>query len=489
MASSRPHPDQRPVPSPSNPILLASQSQWFFTDEELTRTPSQLDGMKFETENQSRSKGVNFITQVGMMLRLPQPTLATAAVYMHRFFMRHSMVDTPRHPGAHPYNIAATSLFLAMKVEETVRRMKEIIISCCRVALKQPNMIVDEQSKDFWRWRDTILHHEDILLEALCFDLQLEQPYRQLYDFMCFFGVQDHKHLRNASWAFLNDSMFTMLAIQFSARTIAAAALYAAARHCDLGFKDDGAGQPWWVQLDVDLGEVRRACMRMAQLYENNAMQRHSQYYPTIPVTAFEEGTEKTRILRPGANSSNEESVGRTRSREPESDSRNDQGHSPAPKNGEQPPKRQRTIEPESDTQQSSSFTEPFSSQNRSTSINANGHLAPPSQNYKDSRYHPEEGEADPVQQRIDHIVQQNLPSERHHSDDRYRRYSGSRDRSQDRDRDHDRDRGRDCDRDRDRDRQYPYRGHSRPPPPPPPPPPEGDKEEGEAEGSEEGEV
>lgn len=478
MASSRPHPDQRPVPCPSNPILLASQSQWFFTDEELTRTPSQLDGMKFETENQSRSKGVNFITQVGMMLRLPQPTLATAAVYMHRFFMRHSMVDTPRHPGAHPYNIAATSLFLAMKVEETVRRMKEIIISCCRVALKQPNMIVDEQSKDFWRWRDTILHHEDILLEALCFDLQLEQPYRQLYDFMCFFGVQDHKHLRNASWAFLNDSMFTMLAIQFSARTIAAAALYAAARHCDLGFKDDGAGQPWWVQLDVDLGEVRRACMRMAQLYENNAMQRHSQYYPTIPVTAFEEGTEKTRILRPDANPLNEESMGRKRSREPESDSQIDQGHSPAPMNGGQPPKRQRTIEPEPDTQQSSSFTEP-SSQYRSTSMNTNGHLALPSQDYKDTQPQPEEGETDPVQQRIDHIVQQNLPSERRHSDDRYRRYSGSRDRSQDR--------YRDRDRDRDRDRQYPYRGHS--PPPPPPPPPEEEKEEGEAEGSEEGEL
>src|SRR5699024_8611780 len=114
-ASTRPNSGQRPVPSPSNPVLLATQAQWLFTDEELTRTPSLLDGMKLEAEQTSRSKGVNFIAQVGIMLKLPQPTLATAAVYMHRFFMRFSMVDLPQRPGMHPYPIAATSLFLAMK--------------------------------------------------------------------------------------------------------------------------------------------------------------------------------------------------------------------------------------------------------------------------------------------------------------------------------------------------------------------------------------
>jgi protein BUR2 len=46
-------------------------------------------------EQSNRSKGVNFITQVGMLLKLPQLTLATASVYLHRFFMRHFMVDLP----------------------------------------------------------------------------------------------------------------------------------------------------------------------------------------------------------------------------------------------------------------------------------------------------------------------------------------------------------------------------------------------------------
>jgi Cyclin, N-terminal domain len=66
-------------------------------------------------EQSNRSKGVNFITQVGMLLKLPQLTLATASVYLHRFFMRHFMVDLPNWPGLHHYAIAATALFLATK--------------------------------------------------------------------------------------------------------------------------------------------------------------------------------------------------------------------------------------------------------------------------------------------------------------------------------------------------------------------------------------
>lgn len=462
-SSTRPDANYRPVPAPSNPVLLATQAQWLFTDEELTRTPSQLDGMKLEAEHISRSKGVNFITQVGIMLKLPQLTLATAAVYMHRFFMRFSMVDLPQRPGMHPYPIAATSLFLATKVEENVRRMKEIVVSCCRVAQKQPNMIVDEQSKEFWKWRDTILHHEDMLLEALCFDLQLEQPYRILYDFICFFGVGEHKPLRNAAWAFVNDSMYTVLSLQFSARTIAAAALYAAARHCDIGFKDDDLGRPWWEQLDVDLPQVRRACMRMAQLYENNAMQKHSQYYPTTPITTTtsasassasspsDEGTEKTRIPRPGINNTTPaDNTGRKRSREPEA-----QEEGPVPPNNgdvasERSPKRQRTADAEDKPRPPPPFAPPSegSSSSSQDRYHVNGHLAPAPPPMPP--FQSEEGEIDPIQARIDKVVAQNMPPN-DQADGPYRLHRSSIDRYR---RENEWDRDRDRDRDRVRDRK-----------------------------------
>ena len=254
-----------------------SQNQWLFTQPELLRTPSILDGMAPAQEHANRSKGVNFITQVGILLKLPQFTLATAAVYLHRFYMRHSMVDLPGRPGLHHYAIAATSLFLATKVEESCRKMKELVVACCRVAQKQPNLVVDEQNKEYWRWRDTILMNEDHLLEALCFDLQTEQPYRFLFDILCHYHVQDNKPLRNAAWAFVNDSNLTTLCLMVPAKTIAAAALYAAAKHTDAAFPDDEYGKPWWQQLGLNIQQLEEACDVLAEAYEENPLPRQGE--------------------------------------------------------------------------------------------------------------------------------------------------------------------------------------------------------------------
>ncbi|RAK99821.1 putative cyclin [Aspergillus ibericus CBS 121593] len=453
MASSASHSEVPPVPAPSNPVLLKTQAHWYFTDDELTRTPSQLDGMAMEAEHMSRSKGVNFISQVGIMLKLPQLTLATAAVYFHRFYMRHSMVDLPQRPGIHPYTTAAAALFLATKVEENVRRMKELVVACCRVGQKQPNMVVDEQSKEFWRWRDTILVHEDIVLEALCFDLQLEQPYRILYDFICFLSMQDNKPLRNAAWAFVNDSGYTVLCLQFTARTIAAAALYAAAQHCDVGFEDDVLGRPWWEQLDVELPQVRRACMRMAKLYENNAANRHTLYYLTNPIST-DEGTEKTRIPRAGGPTDTTRAAdavresdavnGRKRSREPDTavplapttDSTQPPDPGPTTQNGGRSPKRPRTDSEGTSIGRVPSSRIPKAPVQDRQPANGHGPAAPYSHAYPTSSRPPHPlpppprpfarrdstssrpgggnpgVPVDPIQQRIDEIVQQNMPSQ-----------------------------------------------------------------------------
>lgn len=67
------------------------ESQWLFTEEELLQTPSVLDGISPEVEREQRSKGCNFITQLGIQLKLPQLTLATASTYLHRFYMQNSL--------------------------------------------------------------------------------------------------------------------------------------------------------------------------------------------------------------------------------------------------------------------------------------------------------------------------------------------------------------------------------------------------------------
>ena len=288
---------------------MIAETQWLFTEEELTRTPSILEGIPLKTEREYRSKGVNFILQVGIMLKLPQITLATASVFLHRFYMRHSMQTAPGK-GYHHYEVGATSLFLATKVEENCRKMKELVVACVRVAQKEPHKIVDEQDKEYWRWRDVILFNEDVMLEAVCFDLSLEPPHKLFFDLLMMFGEEyaDNKRLRNTAWAFINDSCLTTLCLQFPSRTIATAALYAAAKFTDVAFPDDERGRPWWMTIGVELGDVIKACNYMADIYESSPPKagREGGIYERTPETTNEwndktRAASKTRSPDPGS--------------------------------------------------------------------------------------------------------------------------------------------------------------------------------------------
>ena len=257
----------REIALPSELLLLA-ESQWIFTEAELSRAPSVLAGCSEQKERENRAKGVNFILQVGIMLKLPQITLSTASVFLHRFYMRHSMIDAGNQKGLHYYTIAATCLFLATKVEENCRKIKELVVACVKVAQKDPSKDVDVQDKEYWRWKDNITQYEDLLMEALCFDFSLEPPYKTLYELLLHFRAEDNKRLRNAAWAFVNDSCMTVMCLLFPSRMIAASALYAAAKHCDVSFPDDEQGRPWWEVVGVNLAEMRKACNFLADIYQ-----------------------------------------------------------------------------------------------------------------------------------------------------------------------------------------------------------------------------
>jgi len=73
-------------------VLAETEKQWIYTEDELDRAPSCVAGMRPEEEKLLRSKGVNFIIQVGVMLKLPQTTISTASVFLNRFLMRYSLV-------------------------------------------------------------------------------------------------------------------------------------------------------------------------------------------------------------------------------------------------------------------------------------------------------------------------------------------------------------------------------------------------------------
>ncbi|EWC47349.1 hypothetical protein DRE_00317 [Drechslerella stenobrocha 248] len=282
---------------------LELYDQWLFTDEELMRTPSILKhDITVQQEREGRSKGCNFILQVGIKLKLPQLTLATASVFLHRFFMRESLRDF------HYYNVAATALYLATKVEENCRKLSDLIQAVGRTAQKNDQIIIDEQSKEYWKWHDTIMFTEEHMLAALCYDFNIKKPYKLLQDYLQMISVEDGgrkekdvvKDIMKVAWAFINDSHLTVLCLMFPASTIAGAALYMSAKFNDAVFKDSKDGRPWWRVIGLDLLDIKKACNQMADLYENNPLKNAEGKYPTTPETE-DTNSNRTRPSLPAA--------------------------------------------------------------------------------------------------------------------------------------------------------------------------------------------
>lgn len=170
-------------------------------------------------------------------------------------------------------NIAATSLFLATKAEENCRKTKEIVIAVAKVAQKNANLVIDEQSKEFWRWKDSILLYEETMLELLTFDVVLESPYTHLQAILQQLGMEHDKALRNIAWAFLNDSQMTTLCLRMGPRDVAVAAVYFAARYNGEKMPDSG-GRPWWVRAGGEEEKIAEAVAVVQEFYAENPLGR-----------------------------------------------------------------------------------------------------------------------------------------------------------------------------------------------------------------------
>uniref|UniRef100_A0A0D9VGK8 Cyclin N-terminal domain-containing protein n=1 Tax=Leersia perrieri TaxID=77586 RepID=A0A0D9VGK8_9ORYZ len=111
---------------------------WYFTREELEKlSPSRKDGITESMESEIRQLYCSFIRDVGIRLKLPQMTIATAIMFCHRFYLHQSLAKngwqvirvaygtmyrkdpaTARriHQKYKPQYIAAGSLYLAAKL-------------------------------------------------------------------------------------------------------------------------------------------------------------------------------------------------------------------------------------------------------------------------------------------------------------------------------------------------------------------------------------
>ncbi|KAJ2787164.1 hypothetical protein GGI15_000944 [Coemansia interrupta] len=239
---------------------------WQFRRSDLQQTPSVQSGWTVEREELDRAKACSLIYSAARKLQLPQLTAASACVYLHRFFMRHSLKEY------HHYNIAATCLFVACKSEETLRKLESFIPAIVYYASKGKRK-APEGTSEFEKWRTVILHTEVALLEALCFDMVVEHPYVPLIEILE--GLRATRQLSQMAWSFVADLLRLPACLVWPGRTLALAAVGLAvrvgSREACRGVEDEGA---WLARAGGPTEGVEEAMQWLLEFYGREAQAR-----------------------------------------------------------------------------------------------------------------------------------------------------------------------------------------------------------------------
>ncbi|XP_031436976.1 cyclin-K isoform X2 [Clupea harengus] len=257
---------------------------WYWDKKDLAHTPSQSEGLDPATEARYRREGARFIFDVGTRLGLHYDTLATGIIYFHRFYMFHSFKQFPR------YVTGACCLFLAGKVEETPKKCKDIIKTA-------RSLLNDVQFAQFGDDpKEEVMVLERILLQTIKFDLQVEHPYQFLLRYAKQLKGDKNKvqKLVQMAWTFVNDSLCTMLSLQWEPEIIAVAVMYLAGRLCKFDIQEWTSKQSsrrWWEQFvqDVPVELLEDICHQILDLYSQG-----KQPIPQAPT-----GPEKEKVPMP----------------------------------------------------------------------------------------------------------------------------------------------------------------------------------------------
>ncbi|KAL6643554.1 hypothetical protein ACP70R_018320 [Stipagrostis hirtigluma subsp. patula] len=223
-------------------------ASWYFSRKEIEEnSPSRKDGIDLKKESSLRRSYCNFLQELGMKLKVPQVTIATAMVFCHRFYLRQSHAKNDRR------TIATVCMFLAGKVEETPRPLKDVIqVSYEVIHKKDPSagQRIKQQREIYDKQKELILLGERVVLVTLGFDLNIHHAYKPLVEAIRRFNVGGTNSLPQVAWNFVNDGLRTSLCLQFEPHHIAAGAIFLAAKFLKVKLPSDG-DKVWWQDFDV----------------------------------------------------------------------------------------------------------------------------------------------------------------------------------------------------------------------------------------------
>ena len=232
---------------------------FYLTSEQLEDSPSRQDGITADDETRARVYGCEQIQEAGMLLRLPQMTVATGQVLLHRFYCKQSLAKRDVK------QFAMASLFLATKLEETARTHTEIINVFHRMEQRHEGRKLeplDQYGDTYSEQSAHLIIAEKIILIQLGFILHVDHPHKDLLAYLHF--LKASPKLIQVAWNLTNDSLRTTLCIRFKSKIVACGIMYTAARALQEALPED---PPWWEVFSVTFADICMICREIFKLF------------------------------------------------------------------------------------------------------------------------------------------------------------------------------------------------------------------------------
>ncbi|XP_032690087.1 cyclin-T isoform X2 [Odontomachus brunneus] len=220
---------------------MATDEKWYFTKEQLANTPSRRCGIDADKELSYRQQAANFIQDMGQRLMVSQLCINTAIVYMHRFYVFHSLTQFHRNA------IAVAALFLAAKVEEQPRKLEHVIKMAYMCLHREQGP--DGRSEQFLEQAQDLVFNENVLLQTLGFDVAIDHPHTHVV--RCCQLVKASKDLAQTSYFMASNSLhLTTMCLQYKPTVVACFCIHLACKWSNWEIPQSNEGKHWFWYVD-----------------------------------------------------------------------------------------------------------------------------------------------------------------------------------------------------------------------------------------------
>ncbi|KAI3379379.1 hypothetical protein SNEBB_005472 [Seison nebaliae] len=267
-----------PSNSPPETKVVLSLHHVILPKETFEETPSERDGVPLGVELDLRLVGCELIQSAAILLKLPQTAAATAQVLFHRFYYAKSFLQFDCK------FMAMAAITLAAKIEETSRRIRDVINVFTHMDQIRQNLPIKPLKLDehYIILKQKLIKMERMLLKVLGFCVYVKHPHKIIVMYLQYLECVGNRKLVQTSWNYMNDSLRTDLYTRFPPEIIACACIHLSARDLLVPLPDNPA---WYYMYDATDEHINDICLTLLRLYVHRPK----------PLETLEEAIEKLR--------------------------------------------------------------------------------------------------------------------------------------------------------------------------------------------------